>query len=796
MFKKHFFVSVIFLLIAGLFPSMASADLGLSGDDTVNGTVSVATPITGLQITGSTVDPVPVKLLVSSGSLSMSTTTGLTFNGATTGSTLYFSGSLANVNAALATLTYTRGSTGSDTLEVSLVEEGEVFFTENNHLYKFISGSITANAARTAALNQTAYGATGYLATITSQEENDFVAERLEGDGWMGASDAAVEGDWRWLDGPEAGTLFWRGAVAGSAQGGNYENWSSGEPNDYNNGSPGEDCAQFYISSSLWNDLPCTGNNLTGYIVEFGAPGDMPTVTAKNISITTVANPTLSSLSPTDNATGVAVDTDLVIEFSKTVVTDSGDILIKKTSDDTTIDTIAVTSDQVTGNNSDTITLSLSTNLAESTGYYVTIPNTAFEDTLGNAFAGISSTTSWNFTTGDFTDPGISEITVTDISTTAATITWTTDENSSTQVRYGLSTSYGSTTSESDTSPRVASHSVPLTSLLACTTYHYQVISKDSSNNTTTSSDRTFTTTGCENDAEPTSETSNAITSSSGGTTSLTENSTQIEIETPVNFTDEAETVVIQIKALPKTPVLSSLGRPTQVPREVGSIVFDVKAIINSTTVLDSFDAPITITYQYTDEDTTGLDESTFWLYHYHDGEWQALDDCDLNTSTNTIVCTTESFSIFGLFGDAESSGTTSSTNTSSSSSNSAPACTNTRPSHFSDLFQIDVSDTQARLYFTPLTEHVSDYFVAYGYESGDERFGTMTGLGTSSGVLAYTINELSPNTTYRFKLRPQNGCMPGDWSNEIEVTTAKTNNSNRTFYKNFMSQLLAVFPQ
>jgi len=65
------------------------------------------------------------------------------------------------------------------------------------------------------------YGLRGYLATITSQVENDFIKGKTKGVGWIGASDAAVEGDWRWVTGPEGledggkGLLFWRVQVTG-----------------------------------------------------------------------------------------------------------------------------------------------------------------------------------------------------------------------------------------------------------------------------------------------------------------------------------------------------------------------------------------------------------------------------------------------------------------------------------------------------------------------------------------------------------------------------------------------------
>ena len=58
--------------------------------------------------------------------------------------------------------------------------------------------------------------------------------------------------------------------------------------------------------------------------------------------------PTLSSSSPADNATGVSVDANIVLNFSEKVNVDNGNITIHKTSDDSTVATINVTSSNVT----------------------------------------------------------------------------------------------------------------------------------------------------------------------------------------------------------------------------------------------------------------------------------------------------------------------------------------------------------------------------------------------------------------------------------------------------------------
>lgn len=107
------------------------------------------------------------------------------------------------------------------------------------------------------------------------------------------------------------------------------------------------------------------------------------------------------------------------------------------------------------------------------------------------------STSTDNIVTYDITEPTVSSISSGTPTPNEATITWTTNKDSSSKVDYGLTNSYGSSTSEIDTSPRVQNHSVALSGLTSCTTYHYRVRSKDLFSNEATSSDNTFTTSGC-----------------------------------------------------------------------------------------------------------------------------------------------------------------------------------------------------------------------------------------------------------------------------------------------------------
>ena len=109
--------------------------------------------------------------------------------------------------------------------------------------------------------------------------------------------------------------------------------------------------------------------------------------------------PTLSSSTPADGATGVAVDANIVLTFSETVDVESGNIVIKKSSDDSTVETIDVTGSLVTGTGTTEITINPSTTLDGETGYYITIAATAFDDVDSASYAGITDSTTLNFTT-------------------------------------------------------------------------------------------------------------------------------------------------------------------------------------------------------------------------------------------------------------------------------------------------------------------------------------------------------------------------------------------------------------
>src|SRR5690349_328171 len=103
---------------------------------------------------------------------------------------------------------------------------------------------------------------------------------------------------------------------------------------------------------------------------------------------------------------------------------------------------------------------------------------------------------------GGSSGPAISAVGTTSITSTGASIAWTTDVGSTSQVDYGTSTAYGTTTALNAT--LVTSHAVVLTGLTASTTYHFRVHSKNASGVESISGDFTFATSGAVDTTPPT----------------------------------------------------------------------------------------------------------------------------------------------------------------------------------------------------------------------------------------------------------------------------------------------------
>jgi glucose/arabinose dehydrogenase/PKD repeat protein len=137
----------------------------------------------------------------------------------------------------------------------------------------------------------------------------------------------------------------------------------------------------------------------------------------------------------------------------------------------------------------------------------------------------------------DTTAPTISSRTATAITSNASTITWITDEPATSQVNYGTTTSYGSTTPLDPA--LVTSHSVQLSGLSANTTYNYRVRSRDAAGNERVSSNSQFKTAAVDT-VPPTVQSVNRVGASPTNAASVSWTVTFSETVTGVDAADFA----------------------------------------------------------------------------------------------------------------------------------------------------------------------------------------------------------------------------------------------------------------
>ena len=264
----------------------------------------------------------------------------LTLSPSTPGGTV----SYAELEAAILDVEFNTSSTTSGeklfTILLGVGNRELSYLPRNGHYYEYVSNlGITWTAARVLAETYFYRGLQGYLVTLTAEDEQQIAGIQAPGAGWIGATDETIEGDWRWVTGPEGaanggtGTLFWTGTGCigcGSevaTPDGLFSFWNNNnaEPNAAN---PGEDYAHI-VSPNLigaragtWNDMPVGGTisgvyQPKGFIIEYGGMlGDTPE--APILATTSIIIPDIiyypkrsATICPLGTATFTGVPTNL-----------------------------------------------------------------------------------------------------------------------------------------------------------------------------------------------------------------------------------------------------------------------------------------------------------------------------------------------------------------------------------------------------------------------------------------------------------------------------------------------------
>ncbi len=416
-------------------------------------------------------------------------------------------------------------------------------------------------------------------------------------------------------------------------------------------------------------------------------------------SIKAKATDASGNISATSSARAITIDTTLPVvsgvSFSPTsgTLNQGGVIMVTITADATgytagtiTINGVAATGFVDNGDNTYTVAYTVGSgdsDIAQTAQIPVSI---VLSDTAGNRNAAFTTSPSAGATPAivvhpDITPPVISNISV-NPSANGATIRWTTDEAASSQVAYGLTSSYGSLSAEADTVSRVTSHTLLLSGLVSCSTYHYTASSTDASLNSGSDGDNSFTTQGCAGNSSVKSQGNYSISRSTGDHVSLVGTDATLSLTVPVSYgSNDAQ---FQIKELDKTTALNAIGAPNASVQAAGQ-VFDLHALLTVDTAQSLFSAPLTITLNYAPSDVANLDESTLKIYRNDSGVWTQLTNCSINTTAHTVTCDTDHFSTFSIFGQSVAQAPAPS-NTASGSGGVVVGCTDPKAKNYSPL--------------------------------------------------------------------------------------------------------------
>jgi hypothetical protein len=155
-----------------------------------------------------------------------------------------------------------------------------------------------------------------------------------------------------------------------------------------------------------------------------------------------------------------------------------------------------------------------------------------------NGVAALIGGTAGNLVVADPSAPAISAVACSAVSSSSAVISWTTNKAADSQVEYGISEAYGS--SSTADKALVTLHSQTLTGLSAGTAYHFRIKSSDASGKTGISGDFSFTTAAV---ADTTPPVITAVAASAVSTTTATiswntneASDSQVEYGTAVSY--------------------------------------------------------------------------------------------------------------------------------------------------------------------------------------------------------------------------------------------------------------------
>lgn len=277
--------------VVALATPATSAPAGVTSTTTRDVEAGTTAPLAGVGVAVDDTEQVSVTVATTRGSVAVEAGTGvsLAYGYAASGSEVAFSGTGAQVNAALDTLTLTTSEAdrGADAMitVVARPAGNVVYAPSTGHFYEYVATfGISWQAAMDAAATRTFGGQEGYLATVADEAVNGLIATRIDGaeNVWLGGASSEQAGQrvWTWRAGPRIGEEFSRCSSPGFnficdlvGPDTAFHHWAASEPNNWDDG---RELGEAFLvtnwerSVGQWNDLPNVASQSRGYVVEYG----------------------------------------------------------------------------------------------------------------------------------------------------------------------------------------------------------------------------------------------------------------------------------------------------------------------------------------------------------------------------------------------------------------------------------------------------------------------------------------------------------------------------------------------
>jgi len=458
-------------------------------------------------------------------------------------------------------------------------------------------------------------------------------------------------------------------------------------------------------------------------------------------------------------ATGITSTSATIIWTTDEPATSQVEYGVRRYETNTPLDSNLVTSHSV-----------VLTNLLANTNYQYRLKST---DAAGNA----AQSARFTFRTLDANAPVISGVTAIDVTATSATIIWTTDEAATSQVDYGLTAGYGLTTGPN--MALVKSHRMVLTGLVPKAVYYYGVKSVDATGNLAQSAGYAFTTADSDEPVISNVAATN-ITAMSVTFTWTTDDPAQSQVEYGTS---------------------PSYGEKTEV---------DYTLVTEHRVNLTGLRPQTTYYYKVKSRDDSGLwawsEGHSFTTPDVTPPAISGVYSTDITANSATIAWTTnEAATSLVVYGTSTSYGSTTSQDMTLVTSHSV-GLTGLSPQttyHFrvkssdaaglpaqsgdftftttdvgapviSGVTAINVTMTGATITWT--TDDLAESQVEYGTKA---TYGSITTLDTNRVTShSVTLVELSPGTTYHYKVKSRDDSGIWAWTGDYTFTTVADPNS------------------